>query len=199
MLLGALIQEIRTLPVVTNWESFINFDGVVRNLTAGIKGLKHHIYNPELLCLLLQKLPQYQTMMWGQYVTEKNILEPTVIDFAEWVEQMAKYASCVNYTLAAGGMFSSRGQLKQTAAVTGKITGDRTAKNVRFVKEIAMMLCRVTSSRIRIRNADINWLLKISSAFAACVLTVDDVKEDNNVLWKAVIVTIMDCCIKERN
>lgn len=107
LLLRSFIQEIKELPTISNWEAFIEFDGVVRNLSAGIKGLKHHIYNPELLCLLLQKLPQYQAMMWGQYVTEEMISEPTVTDFAKWVEQTAKYATSISHTLTAGGFIGA--------------------------------------------------------------------------------------------
>ncbi|XP_062703599.1 uncharacterized protein LOC134286050 [Aedes albopictus] len=107
LLLRALINEIKYLPAVSDWSTFIEFDGVVRNLAAGVKSLKQHVYNPELLGLLLQKLPQYQIMMWGRHITERGIDDPTVLDFAAWVEQTSKYASSINCTLAAGGFFDA--------------------------------------------------------------------------------------------
>ncbi|XP_062556821.1 uncharacterized protein LOC134221647 [Armigeres subalbatus] len=113
LLLRALINEIRNLPLVSDWESFIEFDGVVRNLASGIKGLKQHVYNPELLGLLLQKLPQYQIMMWGRHITECAINDPTVLDFAAWVEKTGKYAASINCTLTAGGFFDEHNRLAE--------------------------------------------------------------------------------------
>jgi hypothetical protein len=54
-----MIQEARSTPTVTNYETFIKFATVDQNLGVTIDCAKNSMFNPEFLLTLVKKLPQY--------------------------------------------------------------------------------------------------------------------------------------------
>lgn len=65
------------------------------NLTAFLEncGATPHLNNPTLMDELVSKLPINKREDWAKHVIEQHVMYPTVREFADWLQNVAKYVT----------------------------------------------------------------------------------------------------------
>lgn len=83
-------------PRENQLESLLSYATAVRNLSSMLRSFnkKSHIYNPQLLQELLNKLPSSLQLEWGRLVLNQHE-ELTILNFSDWLFEIAKAASLV--------------------------------------------------------------------------------------------------------
>lgn len=117
-------------PRENQLETLLSYATAVRNLSAMLKSFnkKSHLYNPQLLQELLNKLPSSLQLEWGRLViTQKE--EFTILDFSDWLYDIAKAASVVVApATSASKVFDRQSKPKKFSVLTHVVKDDEKVK-----------------------------------------------------------------------
>lgn len=96
IIIETLINKASALEKVEedNPLSLVQFSNCIQNLTATATSLDMDVYimNPQLISKILYKLPMAFQYHWAREISRRNIKVPTLVDFAEWLQEEAKLA-----------------------------------------------------------------------------------------------------------
>ncbi len=106
-------------PKESNLSSFIDYSNAINNLvtTADTLEVPANRDNPQLLQELVDKLPDSFKIQWGLYKVRLGSASANLLDFSDWVSEIAEAASFVSVQT-----FSFRDKRKEGSFATEEVT-----------------------------------------------------------------------------